>query len=590
MAVKHPISNQEVARQIRYVAAVYVVEGADQFRIRAYEAAANIIEQLGSPLYELWEAGQLDEIPGLGEKMRGYIAELFTTGKVAHFEKELKRAPTGMYPLVDLPGVGPKTAAKFAKAFKLTNEKTALETLKKKAESGEISAMPGFTKITEKKILDALTKKRVEPDKRMLLYKAISIADGLINYLKQSPLVKEAEVLGSVRRRLPTVGDIDLAVATNEVEKVIEYLGKYKYIAKVIASGNKLVSIQHATGLRIDIKIHDPKQWGSLLQHYTGSKLHNIHLRNIAKEKKVSLSEYGIKKGTELETFASEVAFYKALGMQYIPPELREDTGEIELAQKDELPKLIELPNIKGDFHIHTSLPFPTSHDMGDSSIAEILDKAEALGYTYIGLSDHNPKQAGLTPPHRFKAVKKRNEHIDKAVTKFFKSRTPTIQVFKGLEVDILPSGELALGDDALELLDYAIVSIHSQFNQDREITTKRILSALAHPKVKILGHPTGRLIGKRQGVDADWEEIFEYCAKNGKLVEINSSPDRLDLPYDLIRLASEKGVKFVINTDTHDTDHMDFMKMGVWMARRGWLTRKDVMNAQPNSGWLVGK
>lgn len=579
MSVKYPITNEEIAKMLRYVAAVYQVHGEDQFRIRAYDAAANIIDQLGSPLSELWEAGQLDEIPGLGEKLTGYINELFTTGKVAHFTKELKREPAGMYPLVDLPGIGPKTAAKLAKAFKLTSAEAAVATLKQKAQAGEIAKLPGFTKLSQKKILDTLTKHKVTHDKRLLLYKAITIADGLINYLKESPLVKEAEALGSIRRRLPTVGDIDIAIATDKPEEVTEYLRKNRNISRIIAAGEKLLTIQHVTGLRIDVKIHNPKQWGSLLQHYTGSKLHNIHLRNYAKEKGLSLSEYGIKHDQQLDTFTTEPAFYAALGLQYIPPELREDIGEIELAVKGEIPKLVELRHIKGDLHLHTNIPFPTSHDLGNSSVAEILDKAEALGYAYVGLSDHNPKQSGLTQKERIKAVRRRNDVIDREVAKYFKGRPASLTVYKGLEIDILPSGEIAASDEMLELLDYAIVSIHSQFGQEKEVTTARILKALAHPKVRIFGHPTGRKIGEREGVTADWDAIFEFCAKQSIWLEINASPERLDLPSDLVFLAREKGVKFVINTDTHHESHMDFMKLGVWNARRGWAVRKDIAN-----------
>lgn len=580
MRVKYPVSNQEIARTLRHVAAVYVANDEDQFRIRAYDAAANTIEQLGSPLSELWEAGQLDEVPGLGEKLRGYFEEWFTTGKVKHFAKELRREPAGMYALVDLPGVGPKTAAKLARHFRLTKAVTAVDQLRKRAEAGEIAKLPGFTSVGEQKLLAALKKERVEPDTRMLLYTAIKISDAIINYVRQAPFVKEAEVLGSVRRRLPTVGDIDIAIATTEPGQVAEYLGAYSQVAKVVAEGKKQLVLQMKSGLRLDVKLHDPAQWGSLLQHYTGSKLHNIHLRNLAKEKGLSLSEYGIKTKDGLENFASEKAFYKALGMQFIPPELREDTGEIEKALQGKIPRLVELGDIKGDLHMHTSHPFPTSHDLGASSIAEILDKAEALGYAYVGLSDHNPKQAGLTVRERIKAVKKRNDLIDREVAKYFKGRQPTLKVYKGLEVDILPTGELALPDEGLELLDYAIVSLHSAFTQEKKVVTERVLRALAHPKVKIWGHPSGRKIQKRDGVNADWERIFEFCAREGKWLEINSSPDRLDLPPDLVALAREKGCKFIIDTDTHHVDHMDFMRLGVWMARRGWLEKKDVVNA----------
>ena len=269
--------------------------------------------------------------------------------------------------------------------------------------------------------------------------------------------------------------------------------------------------------------------------------------------------------------------------MDWIPPELRENVGEIEAAIAQKLPHLIELEDIRGDIHMHTNLDFPTSHDMGASSIAELLAKAEELKYSFIGFSDHNPKRSGLDEKGRFEAVKKRNEQIDEEVQKYFGKREPTLKVFKGLEVDILTTGELALEDEALELLDYAIVSVHSSFANDRETNTQRILKGLAHPKVKLLGHPTGRLIEKRKGLEADWEKIAQFCADSGKFLEINSAPDRLDFPYDMVKNVKKTGVKFFINTDSHHVAGLDLMKFGVWTARKGWLTKKDVVNADEN-------
>lgn len=582
--MKHPLSNQEIARLFRYVAAVYVVHGEDTFRLRAYEGAANSIEQLGSPLYELWEEQHLDQVPGLGEKFESYLDELFTTGKVKHFEKEMARVPAGMFPLIDVPGIGPKTAYKLAKRFHLKNPKTALHDLKTHAEMGDIATVPGFTEVSQQKILDALVKEPLEHSGRMLLFSALNIAAEIIALLKKAPAVTHVEALGSIRRRVPTVGDIDLGIATSDPVAVADYLRQSPSILTVTAAGEKQLTIQHRTGLRIDIKLNDPRQWGSLLQHYTGSKLHNIHLRNLAKEKGLSLSEYGIKKGTKLNEYADETAFYGALGLDYIPPELREDTGEIEAATKHVLPTLVALRDIQGDFHTHTNLDFPTSHDMGASSIAAMLEKAEQLGYHYIGLSDHNPKRSNFSASDRLRAVRERNRMIDRQLEAYFGDKKPTMQVFKGLEIDILPSGELALEDEALELLDYAIVSIHSQFDLAAEKTTQRILRALAHPKVKILGHPTGRLLNKREGVRADWEAIFAFCAENDKWLEINASPDRLDLPSDLVRAARAAGAKLVINTDTHHNDHLAFMQLGVWVARRGWAEKKDIVNTSSTS------
>jgi len=346
----------------------------------------------------------------------------------------------------------------------------------------------------------------------------------------------------------------------------------------------------HTNGWEIDVKTQEPARWGSMLQHYTGSKLHNIHLRTYSLEKGLSLSENGIKKGEKTATYKDEESFYNALGLQYIPPELREDHGEIEAARKKKIPRLVELSDIKGDFHIHTDVDFPSSHDSGAGSIADLLTKAQSLGYTMIGFSDHNPKQSGMNAQERLEAVRQRNEHIDREVEKFAKSSSKKVpRVYKGLEVDILPSGKLALEDEALELLDYAIVSIHSQFipsaqgktpEELRQLMTERILAGLAHPKAKILGHPTARIIPSRPEIECDWEKVFEFVVAHHKYIEINSSPDRLDLPSPLVQRALQFGVHFVINTDAHTVESLDFMKYGVWVARKGWASAENIANA----------
>lgn len=586
-----PPTNQEIATLIRHVSAVYVVQGVNIFQIKAYDNLANSIDQTSTSLYELWQDKQLDTIPGLGKQFQAYFDELFTIGKVAHFDNILQQVPAGFFPLVDLPGIGPKMAIKLATTLKLTKAETALEKVKTAAEKGKLNGLPGISTVMEKKILETVTLEAKDLPNRTLLITALETADTLKEYLLTSPAITKCEVLGSMRRRLPTVGDIDLAVCSEDPKAVVAHLEKYPHLSKLLATGEKTLAVRLSAGVRVDLKLSPESQWGSLLQHYTGSKLHNIKLRTIALEKDLSLSEFGIKHKGKLKTFEDEADFYHALGMDFIPPELRENTGEIEAAQKHTLPKLVELSDIKGDVHMHTNLTFPTSHDMGSSSIAELLAKAESLDYSFIGFSDHNPKKADLSPAQRLAAVKKRNQEIDEAVEEYFKGRKPTLKVLKGLEVDILGDGNLALEDEALSELDYVIASLHSDFNKDRDTTTKRILKALSHPAVKIMGHPTGRRLGKRNGVEADWETIATFCAENHKLLEINSSPERLDLPYDLVKSCQPTGVKFIVNTDSHQAASLDFMKFGVWMARKGWLTKKDVVNASDKGyEWLMEK
>ena len=355
----------------------------------------------------------------------------------------------------------------------------------------------------------------------------------------------------------------------------------YSQISSVITKGDKVSHVKLKNGFEVDIKISEPRDWGSLLQHYTGSKMHNIHLRTIAKGKNLSLSEYGIKKGKKTNHFKTEKDCYRFLGMQVIPPELREDTGEIGLAQKNSLPELIELGDIKGDLHIHSNYDFPSSHDQGVSSLHEILTKAEELGYEYIGISDHNPKYSGLSEKETEKILMGRKKFLEQdfhAYEKRVKNRG--IKLLIGMEIDIRPDGDLALSDKLMNSLDYAIVSIHSSFDKGMDENTDRIINALSHPKALILGHPTGRLINRRDPIVADWEKIFEFSAKSKKIIEVNSYPDRLDLPDDLIKTAVSKGVKLIINTDSHDVDHMDGIKYGVWQARRGYATKKDIVNS----------
>jgi len=576
------MTNAEIAELFREIAAVYQLQGIEGFRVQAYVNVANSIEQLPTPLREIWEGndGALEEVPGIGKKFHKYLDELFRTGHIKRLERILRSEPAGMYPLLDVPGIGPKTAYKLAHALRLGKAETAVEKVRAAAAARTIQKIEGFSAVTEEKISHAIDQHYKHVEKRMLLPEAEQVADDVMEYLRKSKLCEKTEALGSLRRRAPTIGDIDIAVATPDPDALMAYLEKFPHLQKVISVGPKMMIFLHASGWQIDVKTQFPAQWGSMLQHYTGSKLHNIHLRTLALSKKLSLSENGVKSKSGTKFYTDEPSFYRALGLEYIPPELREDAGEIEAAKVGRLPKLIEEKHIRGDFHIHTSLDFPSSHDASVSSIAEILVQAEKLHYDYIGLSDHNPKQLGLTKAERLAAVKKRNAEIEKQVAAHFKKTSHKIHVFKGLEVDILPDCNLALEDEALELLDYAIASIHSQFELSSREMTRRILKGLAHPKVRIFGHPTARSLEKRPEIEADWATIFKFCAEHRKTIEINASPRRLDLPAQLIREALQFDLNFVIDTDAHAAEHLLFMKYGVWNARRGWLTEERVMNS----------
>ncbi|HCQ31042.1 TPA: hypothetical protein DIU27_01480 [Candidatus Collierbacteria bacterium] len=572
--------NRETAQLLERVAAVFRVKEGDTFRVKAYLNAAAVIDSLTEPLDELWRQQKLDTIPGLGKALIGYMDEYFSKGRVRHFDTQLKKVPAGMFALMEIRGVGPMTAYKIARKFHLKDRDTAISQLEKLIKDGKLSGLESFKEKSVERLKKSL-KVKSSGKGRILISDALSIAEPFIYYLMLSPHTISAEPLGSLRRRLSTVGDIDLAINTKNPTESMSHALSYPQISSIITRGDKVSHVKLKNGFEVDIKISLPDDWGSLLQHYTGSKMHNIRLRTIAKEKNLSLSECGIKKGKKTNHFKTEKDFYRFLGMQMIPPEIREGAGEIELAQKNKIPNLIELSDIKGDLHIHSNFDFPSSHDQGNSSLHDILTKAEALGYEYIGISDHNPKYSDLSESETENILRARKKYLEQDIRAYEKSvKNRGIKLLIGLEVDIRPGGDLALSDKLMNLLDYAIVSIHSAFDKTREENTERIIAALSHPKATILGHPTGRIINSREPISADWENIFEFCAKYKKIIEVNAYPDRMDLPEDLIKSAVSKGVKLIINTDSHGVNHMEGVKYGVWQARRGFATKRDVVNS----------
>lgn len=574
------MTNNEIAKLFRDVAASYSIKNEAKFRFQllAYQKAADAVDGLTTQVSDLYKEERLEEIPGVGTTIRQRLEELLKTGKVKHFDEVMKGIPKAVFVLMQIPSFGPKKAYRLSEHFKLDNPETAIEELKKHAKKGEISPLEGFGEKSEQDILRAISEFEEGKGKttRMLLPYAAEVADQLISYLKKSRDVNEAETLGSLRRMKPTVGDLDIAVASDKPSEVIEYFNSYPYKERTIEKGPATSSIMISGGHQVDLMVVLPVQFGSLLQHFTGSKNHNVHLREIALKKGLSLNEKGIKnlKSGKLAKYRAEEEFYEALGMQTPPPEMRENTGEIELATLHKLPKIIELPDIKGEFHIHSSFPIEPSHDLGKNSISEMLDMAENLGYEYLGFSEHNPSQSKHTDKQIVELIRRRNEELE------HQNDIHGVKVFKMMETDILPNGSLALPESALELLDATIVSIHSVFTMRKAEMTKRVLSGLSNPKAKILAHPTGRLLNERNGYELDFNEIFEFCKKNNKALEINSFPNRLDLSDAVIRLAVEAGVKMVINTDSHASYQMTLMKYGIAQARRGWAKKSDIINA----------
>ncbi len=569
-------SNQEIAELLRSAAAALTIKKGNLFQIRAYETAADGIEHLTSETKDYWQENKLDQIPGVGESIRNYLDEYFRTGKVKHFQNLEAGIPPVVFELLDIPGVGPKTALELAKL----GVKSRVN-LSKQLNSGEL-VKKGFSVKLASKITSGL-KEADNRTNRMLLPLAASQSRVISDYLKKGPGVVACDPLGSLRRQVATIGDLDFAVASKTPEKVVDYFLKMPGVNRVVSQGEAKVTVMLHTGLHVDLLVGDPDSYGALLQHFTGSKHHNIKLRSYAQEKGYSLSEYGVKKiiGKEVKSknkektisCKTEDQLYKLLGMQTPAPEIREDRGEIEAALRYKLPDLIKLEDIKGDFHLHSNFPLEPSHGPGINPIEEIVGNALALGYDYVGISDHSPSFT----KHTFNEIKvlviTRNNYIEQIKS------TSKIRVLNGLEVDILTNGDISVPDKTLKTLDYAIAGVHSSHRMAKEEMTKRILKALSNPYVDILAHPTGRLLNERESYNADWEEVFKYCAKNNKLLEIDAYPNRLDLRDDLVKMAKGLGCKFIIDTDAHEISQMEVMPFGIAVARRGWVEARDVVN-----------
>ena len=550
--------NLEISELLRNVASSYAYHDSIKykFQIIAYNRAADSIEHATSELKDLWDDGKLEEIPSIGLSISKHLDEIFRTGKSTHFDELMKDIPHEAFVLMALPKVGLKTA------MKMIDELPKKELVEKIEEAEKL-----LTKV-----------------KRHLLPYAETIAFEVIEWLKELDCIEKIDTLGSQRRKAATVGDIDIAVATKKPEDVMKKFVSYPKSQKIIEQGEHTASLLLPSNVQVDLLVMEPERYGSALQHFTGSKFHNIALREHAKKLGYSLNEYGaqnIKKPNETRlAFDSEKSFYNFLKMDYIDPELREDTGEIQAAISHTLPNLITLSDIKADLQIHSDFDIETSHDLGINSMEDVIKRTHELNYEYIAFTEHNPSKKGHDEKQVEEILKRKKEKVEQLnYSRETSSENRIPKVFNSLEIDMGKDGSLPVSVKGLELLDFALVSIHSSFDLSREAMTERVLSALSHPKVKIFAHPTGRKINEREGVELNWEKIFEFCLKNNKWIEINADPMRLDLPDTLVRDAVKLGVKLTLGTDTHSIDMMDNMKYGVNVARRGWVETKNMIN-----------
>jgi DNA polymerase (family 10) len=557
------MKNQQIAKIFSEISELLELKGENVFRIRAYRRAAQNMDNLSKDVSTLSQE-ELESIPGIGKDLAGKIHEFLETGKIAKHEELKREIPGGVLQLLTVPGLGPKKAKMLFEQLKVKS----VDELEAAVRKGKLAGLPGIQKKTEENILKGieLIKRGAE---RRPLGRALPLAEDIVRRIKDTAPVDNIEVAGSIRRRKDTVKDIDILTTSKQPEAVMAAFVKLPDVSRVLMHGPTKSSVLTEEGIQVDLRVVDADSFGAALQYFTGSKQHNIKLREMAVRAGLKISEYGVFKepGEKRIGGKKEEDVYKALKLPTIPPELREDTGEIEAALEGKLPDLVTLDDIKGDLHVHTNWS-DGSHDLG-----ALVQAAKKKGYSYIAITDHT-KGLGVAHGLDEKRLAEEIKLIDEANKKLSGFR-----VLKGTEIDIRSDGRLDLPDDALAGLDIVVASIHSGFKQTQAQITARLISAVRHPCVSVIAHPTGRLIGERDAYAVDMEAVLKEAAKYGVAMEINAYPLRLDLNDLHAKMAKELGVPLVICTDTHVTSQFDFMTYGVSIARRGWVEKKDVLN-----------
>ncbi len=563
------MKNQEIAK-IFYEIAEYLKMDEVAFRPYAYQKVAFNLENLKQDIEKIYKKEGLkglEKIPGVGKHIALKIEEYLKKGKIEYYEKLKKKFPVDLGELTAVEGLGPKKIKTLYQELGIRNVKD----LEKAAKSHKIAPLFGFGEKTEKNILENI--KFLKKSKgRFLLGEILPIARHIYEKLKGLKEVEKIDIVGSLKRMKETVRDIDILTASPKPKKVMDFFVSLSGIEKVWSKGTTRASIRIRTGFDIDIRVVPKESYGAALQYFIGSKGHNIATRKVAISKGLKLNEYGLFKGKRKIAGKNEKEIYKLLGMDWIPPEIREDQGEIEAALKGKLPKLVQLKDIKGDLHCHSNW------NGGENSILEMAQKAMELGHDYIGISDHTKFlriEYGLDE----KQLSKQRKEIDKLNKKFSRKK---FKILQGAETNILRNGSIDIKDQALKKLDYVIAGIHSSFKISRAEMTKRIISAMKNPNIDIISHPTGRILKRREEYEIDFDKILRAAKEFKVILEINAYPARLDLNDLNIRRCKNAGVKMVINTDAHYKDQMKYMKLGVAQARRGWAEKKDIINTQP--------
>lgn len=559
--------NQEVAKILHEISTILELQGVP-FKPRAYQRAALNIEALGEDVGAVAKAGRLAEIPGVGEAIAEKIREYLETGRLEYLEKIRKEVPSGLLEILRVPGVGPKTALRLLKELKVRG----LADLETAAKAGKIRTLQGFGEKTEREILDGIARLRGAPA-RMPYPAALEVAEDLLKHLEGSGLVERAEAAGSLRRGRDTVGDVDLLVIAppRAALKVVHRFESHRDVERVLESGTTRARVLLRGGLQVDLRIVAKESFGAALQYFTGSKEHNIALRTRALRRGWTINEYALarKRDGVRIAGASEEEIYAKLGLDWVPPEVRENQGEIEAAARRSLPRLVEAADLRGDLHTHT-----TESD-GHSDAGDMLAEARRLGYAWFGVSDHS-KGLGIARGLDGRRYAKQRIELDR-----LQRAAPKLRVLQGAEVNIRKDGTLDLEPKVLAALDYVIGSIHSAFGLPRGEQTKRILRAL-DAGLDVLAHPTTRLLGQRPEIEADWDAVFARAKARGVLLEVNASPFRLDLAGERVRAARAHGLGFVVNSDAHSTSGLGAARFGVTQARRGGLAAADVANTLP--------
>jgi DNA polymerase (family 10) len=571
------MENREIAAVFEEIASLMKITQDDPkwtFKAAAYDRAKRVIENLPEKLEDIVRdpSRKLTEIPGIGEDLAKKIRELVETGKCAYHLEQRAKVPPSLLDLLQLQTVGPQKVRLFYREAGIES----IDGLESAAKNGRLRSLPGMSVKSEENILKAIEVFRRAAG-RFRLDTAYETAQLLAGYLKEFGGVEDVTPAGSLRRGCETVGDLDLLVTGHDPAGIAEHFAGFPGVAQVLAKGEDKVSVKLQNDLQVDVRLLGRESYGAALQYFTGSKEHNVVLRERAKKRGWKLSEYGLCKEEEVLASRTEEGIYEKLGLSWIPPELRENLGEIEVAERGELPRLVELGDIKGDLQMHT-----TASD-GKASVEEMAEAAKRRGYEYILITDHSKAVTIANGLDEERAV----ENIRRI--KAARQKVKGIQIWAGAEVDVLGDGSLDYPDAILAQFDIVLVSVHSRMNMPAEEMTGRLLKAIANPYVRIMGHPTGRQILKRDPFVFDLEKVFAVAKQNGVILELNGNPERLDLSDRHVRLARDRGMKVIISTDAHSSDQFGLMRYGVVTARRGWMSKEDVLNTLPAEKFLKG-